>query len=486
MGILVYKNGKVSSRIGFGGSYDGEKQMGDLSNMLLFNSDSNEILNGSYGLLSERSATLYHTYGPVRGAINKQSEYGIGPGLVFRSQPDAKTLGWTPERAKDWGKDFQRIIHSYQTRYNIYEKQSVLFRSALYGGDSLLFFERDNKGLLTDLIETQNNQINWEYNIGKYTLGIKHDDWLRRKGIKKADGTEVSFQNSVGDQNVIQFYIKELARQLRGYPLAYSIINLARNDDTHTDAITQRAVMESIIMGVFKGSGTDFNKQAQNLAKKNKVAKTGNTDASLTLWEKARLKLGAGNIVTTKTDEELEFTDLKTPSNTFGDYKKWMLNYTAMATGTPPEVILSKYESSFTAHKGALNDFVKSFMKKRKTFERTVMNIIIREIAKDAITQGFIQAPGFFEGGWMIQQAYLQGMYLGPVPGHINPFVEVKADKLAVDEGFKLRSDVAAGNGNEWDNFFSEWEEEQRQFKDVPQDAVAQAVFNQETEGDNA
>ena len=86
-----------------------------------------------------------------------------------------------------------------------------------------------------------------------------------------------------------------------------------------------------------------------------------------------------------------------------------------MATGTPPEVILSRYESSFTAHKGALNDFVKSYKKKRATFQRTVMNPVILEIAKDAIQQGYISAPGFFQGGEMIQQAYLQGMYLAPV-----------------------------------------------------------------------
>ena len=69
MGILVFKDGKISSSVGSGGSYDGEKQMGDLRNMLLFKSDPNEILSGSYGVLSERSTTLYHTYGPVRGAF---------------------------------------------------------------------------------------------------------------------------------------------------------------------------------------------------------------------------------------------------------------------------------------------------------------------------------------------------------------------------------------------------------------------------------
>ena len=58
-------------------------------------------------------------------------------------------------------------------------------------------------------------------------------------------------------------------------PLLYSIINLARNDDTFSDAITNRAVMESIIMGVSKTDGTNMNAQAQRMAEKAKKGKTG-------------------------------------------------------------------------------------------------------------------------------------------------------------------------------------------------------------------
>lgn len=482
MGILVFNNGKVSGNRSYGGTYDGEKNMGDLNNWNILTNDANGILNGTYGMLAERSATLYHTYGPVRGAINKQVDYAVGPGLVFRSQPDWKTLGMTKESAKDWGKDFQKIVHAYFQRLNFYEKQSVLFRSALYGGDSLLFFEKKD-GLITDLIETGNNQIDWSYNEKDYTLGIKHDDYLRRQGIRQTNGTDLSFIDPAGDQNVIQFYLKELGRQLRGYPLAYAIINLARNDDTHTDAITHRAVMESIMIGMFESDGTDFNQQTKNMAEGFKKKKGQPTEGGVLSKIGNAFNLGSGNFYTGKKGEKMTFTDLKTPSNAFGPFKEWIWNYVAAATGTPPEVMMSKYSTSFTAHKGALNDFVKSYMKKRKTFERTVLNIVVREIAKDAIQQGYISAPGFFDGGWMTQQAYLQGMYLGPIPGHINPIVEVKAEAEEVKQGFDLRSNKAAQRANEWDNFFPEWEEEQNEYTNVPLDNKAQAVYQQETGG---
>jgi len=470
---------RVFNGISTGQSYDGSKQMGDLDNMLLFESDANKILDSSYGLLSQRSTTLYHTYGAVKSAINKQVEYGIGDGLVFRSQPDWSTLGLTKDYARDWGKEFQKIVHYYQQKFNFYEKQSVLFRGALYAGDSPLFFLREN-GLLADLIEAPNSQIDWEYKDENYTLGIKHDGWYRRQGIIKTDGTEISFLDANGDRNLLQFYIKELPRQLRGYPLAYSIINIARNDDTFTDAMTHRAVMEATIMAITKTDGTNFNRQAEGLANRNKANKNPISNA-LGAVKTAVTRLGAGNVVNLKNTENMEFLDMKAPGNNYDPFKKWGLNYVAMATGTPPEVILSRYESSFTAHKGALNDFVKSYKKKRATFQRTVMNPVILEIAKDAIQQGYISAPGFFQGGEMIQQAYLQGMYLAPVPGHINPLVEVKAEAEAVKEGFQLRSDVSAKYGNEWDNFFPEWEQEQRAYTSVPLEYEAEQVFNRES-----
>lgn len=480
--ILTFKNGKISFSKSSGGAYDGTKDMGDLNNWKLLSNDSNDILDSTYGLLVDRSATLYHTYGPARGAINKQTDYGIGPGLVFRSQPDWSTLGWTKETGRDWGKEFQKIVDSYYRRFGFYDKQPILFRSGLYGGDSFLFFLREN-GLLTDLIETQNNQIAWDYNEGDYTLGIKHDEWLRRTGIKKVDGTSVDFRNSAGDQNVVQFYVKELARQLRGYPLAYSIINLARNDDTHTDAITHRAVMESILMGTFESNGTDPVRQAQNLANANRKKK-GLTEKLFKKQDNA-LNLGAGSIMTTNVGEKLTFSDLKTPSNNFGPFKEVIRDYIGMATGTPPEVIASKYNTSFTAHKGALNDFVKSFMNKRILFSRTVGDVVNREILKDAVSQGFIDAPGFLSGNWRIEQAYLRGMYLGPVPGHINPLVEVRADELSVKNAFKLRSDVAALNGNEFENYVSEWQEEQTNWASTPQQFADTVIEQEEMNNDN-
>src|SRR6056297_2443041 len=318
--LWVFNNSKVSSRKK-GDPYDGEKRPGDLRDWKVLSADSNYILESTYGELTRRSSTLYHTYAPAAAAVEKQTQYAIGPGLIFRSQPQAGILGMDAQSAKDWGKDFQKIVHFYFQKLGFYEKQQTLFRTALTIGDALIFPIREGGKL--DLVEAGGDVIDWMRKDSNTTLGIKHDRFMRPLGIQKEDGEYVPF-HSGGELSCLQFFDKKLSQQMRGYPLIYKVINLAKNDDRHWDAITQRAVMESIILGTQRSDGTDFTRQNRN----------------------------------------------------FAPFKDWMTTYIGMATDTPPEVIASKYSTSYTAHRGALNDFRKSYVQKRTRFQRTVVNPI--------------------------------------------------------------------------------------------------------------
>jgi capsid protein len=237
--------------------------------------------------------------------------------------------------------------------------------------------------------------------------------------------------------------------------------------------------MEAIIMASEKSDGTNFTKQFDNLDDIAQDDKRGGA-FSRVLARFGSKEAPAGTVLNMGTKESYEFHDIKTPSNTFGAFKDWIVNYIGAATGTPPEVILSKYSTSYTAHRGALNDFQKSYMNKRRVFERIVMYPVIKEIAKEAILSGTIEAPGFFEGSPIIQRAYLQGMTLGPVPGTINPLQEVNANEKAVDAAFLLRSDVAALYGNEWDNMIEEWAEEQEDYINKSPEKRAEIIKSKE------
>jgi hypothetical protein len=439
MTVSVLRGGKFFSYGSAGQQYSGEKIPGDLAGWNALDADPNGFLRQTYSTLAKRSSTLYHTYPPVTGAVDKQTEYAIGKGLLFRSQPNYRVLGISAEYARSWSRDFQQMAEFEFSRLNFFQKQAALFRTALAQGDSLLYFLRDGAEL--DLIEMPGLVIDAEVNDDRHTLGIRHDRWFRREGFVDTGGSYVAFRDGGGRQNVAQFYIKRMARQVRGWPLSYAVISLAKNDDRHTDATLDTAVMESMIAWVTEGDSPESDsEQIRDLLSGTKVRK-GPVAAAM---EKLGSLRGAlpGSILNFRTGGKMTPVDKKTPGATFGQFKEWMLNYVGMATGTPPEVIMSKYSTSYTAHKGALNDFCRSFMSKREVFIDSVCYPALREVAIGLLLRGEADMPGFFESD-RTQRAWLDGVWLGPGMGAINPAQEVNAKKTAVDAGFSLRGDEA-------------------------------------------
>jgi capsid protein len=492
MFFVLNKNGAVS-RIGNLTQMTGEKIPGDLDNWSQFSTDPNSILRYSYNLLSERSVTLYHTHPPVTAAVEKHTQYAIGPGLVFRSQPDWEILEMTQVQAKDWGMKLQKLIHYAFLMLNFYEKQSVIFRTAFIQGDSLLLFDRKEpiEGLPFDLIETGGDQIAYEKDkqtadAEQIRLGIQTDKYLRRKGIWLVNGKAmIPYQDENGFQNLIQFFERKIARQLRGYPLAYRIISAAKNNDRLWDATLQRAAIEATILGVEKGDLNDVNLQMRKLAADMKAASADpdisdnsiSTTSTLTTEGNVQ-KVGPGNILSLQKDGDFSFLEMKTPSNNFDKLQNAYYELVGMGTNTPPEVVKSLYSTSYTAHKGAFNDFIKAYMKERNTFISIVGYPVVRELAMFFISNGLLEMPNkqFFNNPIM-QRAALSGKWLGPVPGVINPQQEAAALELQVKNAFMLRSDAAAQYENEWDNFIEEWEQEEMQFRKVP--PVQQAAMVQ-------
>ncbi len=458
---MIFKGGRWSGNVN-GAEITGEKIPGDLANWTALGTDPNQIVNSTYDLLQKRSLTLYHTYGPAASAINKQVQYAIGPGLLYRSQPDWSITGQTPEKAKEWGKKFQKLFHYYSLGVNFYGKQSVLMRGAFTSGDSLLFFDRSDKKNAVDLIDAGGDCIN--YTKQGTTLGIYHDDLMRRTAIEKTDGSKVEFQDRNGNQNVVQLFFKELPRQMRGMSLVYKIINLAKNHDRMYDATVQRAVLETIMLGYSETDTTNFQEQAKNMAAANKKLNNNQTgDTNIFKKIGNALGLGSGNMFQFKKGENLKFTDLKTPSNNFKPFNDAMIDVIAMVTNTPPEVIRMRYGTSFTAHKGALNNFEVAYMGYRRFFINIVCYPVLREFAKWAILNGMISAPGFFSNDIM-QRAYLSGQWIGPVPGAINPLQETNAQIKKVDNAFILRSEAALRSGNDYDNMINEYADEEASF----------------------
>jgi len=469
-------NNGIVMMTGNGAGYDGSKTGHELDNWRTQLSDPNDFITNTYGELSSRNATLYNTAAYARAAIRKPLSYSIGDGLFFRSLPDAKFLGIDREEMVEWSQKFTSLLHYDKLEMNYYEKQSLLCAEASITGDSLLYFIREDNGYDFDLVATGGHTIDWKNtdpskNIG---LGIQTDELQRRTGFYvPGQDSVIPFmldggENSIGFQNAIQVFLqKERTGQLRGYGVNNSMIALLKNMDSVWDATIQRMVLESIMLGFSKATETNVPAQARNMAKNVKAVQNKVQESSESGNALQKIGEGAqpGEFYNLKNEESIEFTKLETPSNNFGNANEWAIRNVAMARGVSPEFLKTEYGGSFTAHKGALNDTFQTIKNERGSFVRNTDSKVNLELLKGYILSGELTAPpAFWENskrGARVRNALLKGKTLGPVPGHINPLQEAKADKLKVDERFILRSDVQVKDGSfDGEAFDAQWLEE--------------------------
>ncbi len=477
--IIVWRNGHPS-HYSSSNQYDGSKTGGELDSWLTFTPDANDFITLTYGDLCDRNATLYHVSAIARACVNKPLIYSIGDGLVFRSMIDADAIGISRNKAKKFSQEFTRLLHFEKLHANYYEKQALLKRGADITGDALLYLLReDGDDKPFDLIVEGGHGIDWTANNDDYILGVRMDAFNRRQGIKRTNNRDyIPFRDENGDQNVVQFLHKELAGQARGYGAFYSSIALAKKDDRVWDATIERMVQEAILLGYHKGSTTDLAGQAAAMARASagKSGKSGNLEQV-----SGAADLKPGTMFALQNDEAMEFTDLKTPSNNFAIANEWIVRRFSMARGYSPEFIRGEYTTSYTAHKGAFNDSIKKFMQERATFARIVDDVVNYEYLKHFIRTGQLAVRPAFWTDYRVRRAYLSGVHLGPVPGHINPVQEVNADIKAVGAAFTTRAAIAAKYGNDFEPMLNKWEADEKAFKNAsPEDRISQVVQDME------
>ena len=182
----------------------------------------------------------------------------------------------------------------------------------------------------------------------------------------------------------------------------------------------------------------------------------------------------------TEKGKGIEYTELKTPSNNFDKVENAYIDMVGMATDVPPECVLSRFNTSYTAHKGAFNDFQKSYILKRNNFAHNVADVVLYEVAKYIFLEGMIEMPKNFFDNPIIRLAALKGNWLGPVPGHINPVQEVDALIKAKDNAFVTPADATLNYSmNEWDDQIEEWQQQMAEWRKIPQEKQAEIIGNE-------
>lgn len=161
-----------------------------------------------------------------------------------------------------------------------------------------------------------------------------------------------------------------------------------------------------------------------------------------------RMKLTAEKRKAAEMDNDLRRGDLHSTQDIEKGIQTMCLNirsrFLAMpAKLFPPEVLFKQFTTSYSAARGALNEFWRTCSMQRDWFTDDFCQPIYEEWFAEAVARGRIAAPGFFADP-AIRKAYTACAWNGPARTNLNPVQEVDAAVKRVDAGFSTAQEETA------------------------------------------
>lgn len=260
------------------------------------------------------------------------------------------------------------------------------------------------------------------------------------------DGRELTWQaveaygRDTGCPNILHISGYERPEQRRGIPLTAAEIELQKQFSRYMNAELAGKVV-SAMLTLFITSDEDDGKAGMEDAV-NEEEKVTDDELKLELAPGAIYDLPPGKKVTT--------VDPKRSDTQFDSFVNTYITIIASSIGVPKEVILKKYESNYTAARGALLDFWRVVRVYRTQFNAMFNQPIYEQWLSEAVALGRIDAPGFFDDP-IVRQAWCGCRWMGASMGHVDPLKEVKAAEARIANNISTEEQEAMEyNGNDW------------------------------------
>lgn len=434
--------------------------------------------------LRQRARMLYMAAPIATSAIKTNRTNVVGVGLKLKSRIDREVLGLTPEQAEEWQKQTEREFALWAENKracdatgmnNLYGLQQLALISWLLSGDCIGVFKQyapdrlHPYSLRVHLIESDRIATPGGYGTAasiNYTTGKNPDT-----GNTIYDGVEVdsngavvayhirsnypfeiggpattwtrvlAYQEHTGLPNVVHVVDCERPDQYRGVSYLAQVIEPLLQLRRYTDSELMAAVVESFFTAFIKTTAATDDNPFNTVEPEPPGEPRGPNEYSM----------GPGQINIMEPGEDVTFADPKRPAGGFDAFVTSISSQIGAALDIPVDLLLKKFNASYSASRAALMEAWKAFKMRREWLTDDFCRPIYEVWLSEAVARGRIYAPGFFTNP-AIRAAYLGSEWIGPSQGQLDPVKEITAEILAVGEGFSTHSQSTTRlNGGQWD-----------------------------------
>jgi lambda family phage portal protein len=414
--------------------------------------------------MRERSRDLVRNAPIAAGAVSGVVNSVVGTGLALQSNLDKDVLGLTEEAAAEAQKQIEREFRLWADTpdcdlartLDFYGLQELAFRSTLESGDcfALLPMVQTMGSIYTlkvQLLEGDRvSQPKGEKETPTFAGGVKLDPsgapasyYIRTSHPGDLGSTKEewkpyeAFGKKTGRRNVLHLYRKLRPGQTRGVPYLAPVVEALKQLDRYTEA----EIMAAVVSGMF----SVFIKSESGITLQDMT--TGAPPAAGQIEQ----NLKSGAIIDLAPGESIEVANPGRPNANFDPFIQSILVQVAMALEIPFEVLLKRFNSSFSASKAALLEAWRFFNGRRAWLVTSFCQPVFEAWMDEAVARGRVIAPGYFQDP-AIRRAYLGTKWIGDSPGQIDPTKEVEAARQRIELGLSTHAEeCAALTGGDWE-----------------------------------
>ena len=447
--------------------FDGETDMGEMGPIRKYLADHQALRLRSHQLDLESD---------VCSALFERSKmWGVGTGLKLQAEPkglvlDGAGVQLDTEEFNEGIEEFfgtwaSNPMCDYSSVQNLTDISGEAWSDIDKGGDTLVVMRLVNDMPKCELIDA--SYVRTPLNFGTLTgLEVINPDTKNRirHGVEmdKA-GKHVAYWVVKGDNwlqdgferiecRMSKYPYSEMARMCygrkhridnsRGIPIISAVMETAAKMGRYMSAAlasaeerakvvytinhTAKSTGESPIMaqmakasGIYFNSGLPTDSQGRELA--NQVAASTNKQ-TFDMPLESEMK-------TLESKQELHVRDFYTVN----------FDIVCAVVGYPPEVIMSKYNSNYSASRAAIKDFEHTLTVKRNRFAKQFMQMVYNYYLDWMVLSNKIKAPGYLNAlgkrDEMVLTAYRHAEWMGDTVPHIDPVKEVMAWRLKMGAG---------------------------------------------------
>ena len=424
-----------------------------------------------------RARDLYAGGGLARSGPNTLTTNVVGWGIQPKPKLDGEVLVMSSEACDEWERNTLRefrlwaenVMCDAERQQNFYGLQKLAFLSQLVSGDCFVLFGMkenrrtpyqttlrlleadrvctpDSDGTQSESRETESGgrivdgvEIDREGAVVRYHIASRHP--LMENATSTTEWTAIdAIGRDTGYPNVLHLRTLERPEQRRGVPfVAAQIVQIKQLDRYLNSELAANVV--SAMLTAFITSRDDDGKLG--------LEDAVNEDERVT-DDELKLELAPGAIYSLPPGKEVQSVNPLRSNSAFESFVTTAITIIGASMGIPKEVLIKKYESNYTAARGAMMDFWREVRMYRSTLNSEFNQPVYEQWLSEAVAIGRIDAPGFFDDP-AIRQAWCGCTWMGSSMGHIDPLKEVSAAEKRVSLNITTQEQEAGEyNGNDW------------------------------------